>query len=566
MSGNASNNTTAQEVSPSAVKVQFIRPPKSKKVPQLASKATVLPVKANLDRRLSRSTDSVPVDVLNAGGAPPPAPIPSPAFHAFPTQKTMAEVLALASKTTEQKNDHAKNDSSILGKKGETKSRSSANPSHFPTKEHAFLIQSVESFTIHQYLRAVANLVGASNIWFGSRLSLGRVAVYLSTVKLVDEFMTKHAGIQIGDVFLPARRMVTKANRLVLSNVCPTIPHSTLEDMLGSAMKLVSPMSFVNVGGKDPELSTIYSFRRQIFVVIDESHQLPESLLVEHDGDRYRVFLSFDDLRCFTCRQSGHVARNCPQNRETEIQVENSANVFPDLQNSNTNSNNTTSTNHKNTPQNNTENRDNTNNTNTNTNKRKEHPTSSKLSDSLPDDGESQLTDHETQHDGNINMDTGLLEALDQVEKNNAEGNTKHIIDRDDTLRPKRRRKAKQIRTVSPGPEAPLPFEAMEVLEKRPLENVIPTQEFLAFLGEVKGNDHPIRVAERYTENIAGLIDMLDAVQPKLLKERALRERVRRLIANLRKHNQSGDGDESDRFSLARSTSAESVQSSILCD
>jgi hypothetical protein len=280
MSGNASNNTTAQEVSPSAVKVQFIRPPKSKKVPQLASKATVLPVKANLDRRLSRSTDSVPVDVLNAGGAPPPAPIPSPAFHAFPTQKTMAEVLAFASKTTEQKNDHAKKDSSILGKKGETQSRSSANPSHFPTKEHAFLIQSVESFTIHQYLRAVANLVGASNIWFGSRLSLGRVAVYLSTVKLVDEFMTKHAGIQIGDIFLPARRMVTKANRLVLSNVCPTIPHSTLEDMLGSAMKLVSPMSFVNVGGKDPELSTIYSFRRQIFVVIEESHQLPESLLV----------------------------------------------------------------------------------------------------------------------------------------------------------------------------------------------------------------------------------------------------------------------------------------------
>jgi hypothetical protein len=283
-----------KEVSPLTKQATIVRPPKADTTPDVSSQVTVMPVKAHLDRRVSRSAESlestsasdderkspflgtslvsetknasqdvseipgengtVPSDQGNI--APIPV-VPNKPFSAFPTQKSMAEALAGASGSR-----------SSAYRQPTTKPHAArvSTPTMFPTKDHAFLLQSVDSVSIHQYLRAVADLVGPKNIWFGSRLSLGRVAIYLTSVELLNSFMAVHGGIEIGDEFLPARRMVTKASRLILSNVCPTIPHIVLEDILSTAVKLVSPMSFVNVGGKDPELSSIFSFRRQIFV------------------------------------------------------------------------------------------------------------------------------------------------------------------------------------------------------------------------------------------------------------------------------------------------------------
>lgn len=182
----------------------------------------------------------------------------------------------------------------------------------FPGKETAVLFPSVDGFTVEAYTRAAAALVGGRNIIAASRISHGRICIYLATKAVVDEFLADHGGITITDVFVPARRLKTPAERLVLSNVAPCIPHAVLEAEIARLYAVVSPMSFVSLGIRDPALSHVISFRRQVYVVRNEQDVVPDSFLVAYDGESYRIFASFDDVRCYRCKGHGHLSRRCP--------------------------------------------------------------------------------------------------------------------------------------------------------------------------------------------------------------------------------------------------------------
>lgn len=542
-------------------------PPKTQNIPKVVSPLgnknaptkpiespiTTMAVSRNLDRRISRSTESInptfetSLNVQSPGhtetfpvltNTPSTGDTNKP-FAAHPAQKTMAEALAKAS---EKRIPHTNT-------KPNSSPSSSTNSHIFPTKEHAFLVQAIESVSIHQYLRAVADVVGAENIWFGSRLSQGRIAIYLASVRLVDRFMADEGGITIGDQFISARRMVTKANRLVLSNVCPTIPHSVIEEALSSAVKVVSPMTFISVGGKDPEISKIFSFRRQIFVVMDENHQLPDSFLVEHDGDHYRIFLSFDDLRCFKCRRNGHIARTCPQNQTIETASENEEDCESPLkQKRNKRKAPTTST-----PSTDSQDEQPADNQTQGENSTQETAEKSATEEvSVP-------TKDSTLPADRANMDTAIEDMLEDVEKREKVHTPTENKPNDNRPKAKRQRKEDYTEHKPKEKATDLPSDAMETLQNPDLNHVLTAEEFLAFLKDVKGNDHPMKIARRYTEDTLGLISMLEAVQPKLITARAVRERVRRLIANLRKIH---GAENEDNVSLARSTSLESVRSS----
>jgi hypothetical protein len=507
------NEPIAKEVSPLAKEIPSVRPPKVDNV-KFISTPTILPVKANIDKRRSTSMETL----TPSADSPDPPNLAKP-FATFPAQKTMAQALAGASGT-----------GSSTHRSSHTKPKRVSTPTVFPTKEHAFLVQSIDSVSIHQYLRAVADCVGAKNIWFGSRLSLGRVAIYLTSVDLVNKFMAVHGGIVVGDEFIPARRMVTKASRLIISNVCPTIPHFVLEDILSSTLKLVSPMSFVSVGGKDPELSSIFSFRRQIFVVIEDSCNLPESILVDYEGDRYRVFLSLDDLRCFLCKQTGHVAKNCHVQKTSaqgpvEVTIEDIESEEPsELQNRN---------------------------------KRKEPPSSVSQSDSSVEQGTTTTTTStEENQPESIDMEIEIEKMIEKRKQPTP-------LAEEEKLEKPAKQSAKTAKRQKKMETQTLPLEARELLEGRENENAISTAEFLDFLEDVKGNDHPLKVVKKYTENVHGVVKMLETILPKLKSERAIRERVRRLIANIRKIAAAADEDE-DNISLARSTSCGSMSSDHL--
>lgn len=190
----------------------------------------------------------------------------------------------------------------------------------FPSKNQAILFTTVEGVQLQEYVIALGNIVQPKNILFSSRISNNRICVYLSSEETLDKFMDEHGSIKINNQDVLARRLITPAVRLVMSNVCPTIPHSKLEQELQLlGLKLMSPTTFLRINIANPEYAHVLSFRRQVYITPSDK-TIPESLLINFDNTTYRIFLS-QDMTCYKCKQSGHIASQCnttSDNQDTE--------------------------------------------------------------------------------------------------------------------------------------------------------------------------------------------------------------------------------------------------------
>lgn len=525
---------------------QVRRPPTTSAEPMQAVETTVLPVKKGLDRRLSLSNPDIsgnkttypnpvittPVliedninlqdisiaaslnqntNLLNEEVQTSPSQI---RYNATISQRNLAETLKNISHTSNKP----------TSRPPPNKNPTTVTQPIFPGKEQAFVVQAVEGTTIVQYIRSVADIVGGKNVLFGSRMSLGRVAFYLSSVKAVDDFMANHGGIIIGDQFLTARRLVTKAERLVISNVCPSIPHTAIEKVLKTSVKIVSPMTFISLGIKDEDLSHVFSFRRQLFVVREENRVLPDSIMVDFNGENYRVFLSFEDLKCFKCRQTGHIARNCTSHKEQEAIPIVDVLAYPSLTRE----------------------------------KRKAPPSSTSAeTDTVID----------TPVDGILNPIPDVNETM-PLENNSTTSLDQASAAFQNTDKPNKRKKRSDSITSSSSIDLSfcLPAKTVELLDSTNKTNVLSTTALTQFLIDVKGNDRPLRVAERFTDNIPELIRMLILIKPTLLDDRAIRERVRRLVGSLQKAYdiQVATGEDDNITSITDSLSADSLRSTAL--
>ena len=182
----------------------------------------------------------------------------------------------------------------------------------FPKKEQAIILNINDNLKLSDYVIAVGNIIQAKNILFASRISNNRICIYLSTVELVDT-ITQQTSIKINGLDIGLRRLITPAKRLILSNVCPSIPHDILEnEILKLGYTAVSPMSFLRAGISGDEYAHILSFRRQIYILPNNDIELPASIVIPYEGVSYRIFVSFDSVTCFICKGIGHIAKQCP--------------------------------------------------------------------------------------------------------------------------------------------------------------------------------------------------------------------------------------------------------------
>lgn len=183
----------------------------------------------------------------------------------------------------------------------------------FPKKELAIIMNTEDELNLSDYVINIGNIIGPRNITFASRMSNNRICLYLSNPQAVDTIINNHSKMTINNKEISIRRLISPARRLIISNVCPSVPHTLIEAALKRiGLQLVSPLSFMRAGILGEEYSHILSFRRQVYVKPDDDIDLPSSLVLKFEETSYRIFLTYDNMVCFQCKQPGHIARHCP--------------------------------------------------------------------------------------------------------------------------------------------------------------------------------------------------------------------------------------------------------------
>lgn len=76
----------------------------------------------------------------------------------------------------------------------------------------------------------------------------------------------------------------------------------------------MSAFFFLRIGLNEPGYSHFMSFRRQIFINLDDITQFPKIIQIPFEDTIYNIYSSSDLLVCYTCHKEGHIAKVCPGN------------------------------------------------------------------------------------------------------------------------------------------------------------------------------------------------------------------------------------------------------------
>ena len=204
---------------------------------------------------------------------------------------------------------------------------------NFPMKEHAIVLDAYEDITIKDYILGIGKALNSTNIRFASRIANNRICIYFAGKTFVDKLTSGNSNIFIKDRLISVRPLIMKIKRIILSNVCPIIPHNVILDAFKQmGNKTVSPFSFIRIRFIETGFTHKLSFCRQVYIHPDDVNKLPENLQVNYDETSYWILISTDNLKCFQCKREGHLAKHCP-NSTLPIQVRdtNKEDSFPPL-------------------------------------------------------------------------------------------------------------------------------------------------------------------------------------------------------------------------------------------
>ncbi len=210
-----------------------------------------------------------------------------------------------------------------------------------PQRDQAIIFNSIEGIPQIDYIRAIGQIVSPKNILFVSRISNNRFCIFLNNKNTVDSLVEKTKFITINDNVIQIRRLINTAKRIVISNVCPSIPNEKiLAALLAINIIPTSQINYIRAGVVMEGYEHVLSFRRQMYINENDTAKLPGSLVINHDETNFRIFFTDDRITCYTCKASGHTTLSCkkfiqnPNNNMNKNQRTSSTNldIDPSLQ------------------------------------------------------------------------------------------------------------------------------------------------------------------------------------------------------------------------------------------
>lgn len=440
-----------------------------------------------------------------------------------------------------------------------------------PPKKLAIVVNKIDDVSVHGHVYAVGAIVGAENIIHYDKLSNNRVCIFLSKKESVDYIIQNYSNLLIAGKTTEIRRYITPAKRLVISNVCPSVPNDVIENALRSYnLKIISPMTFLRSGLKDPAYKHVLSFRRQIYISENIEIPIPDTILIEHEGTKYRLFIT-SEITCFSCKQTGHIASQCPNKQlsHTNEYCAISQNISQSQTQQENHTSNTlvvdgvTEPTRQNTAQTLTNNLEflhqaqiestipifSKNNMHSqvtqNTSQSAEVKEFSQTQNTIQNQ-----TDQNKQENSNTKnlkrqapSESSLEEVIDVINKEQSATNEK-VADAQSTstknLKGNEKLKQKPKKPRSDSQENLTQMNTFElisplknVMEKNPLKYPITYDQLADFIENVQGSNDQLHIAREYTSDINGLLVSLKELYPNLEK-RAIKNRFTRLINRIK--------------------------------
>lgn len=187
-------------------------------------------------------------------------------------------------------------------------------------KNQAIIIDAVDYLTNDDYVDGIETLIPTSEIVSISRISAGRIQIFLSSKPLAEKL--SGATITVKNLKFTIRPLIESNKRLVMSNVQTHIPNELLLEALSKhGIIPVSSVQHIKASLSKPGRSHILSHRRQVYIKEKDVTKSPESFQITYEDTPYWIFLSTDSTICFICKQAGHLAKACPNTNQSRSEA-----------------------------------------------------------------------------------------------------------------------------------------------------------------------------------------------------------------------------------------------------
>ena len=142
----------------------------------------------------------------------------------------------------------------------------------------------MEDLNLTDYVCVTGKIIQPKNIIYASRILINRICIYLSNKEFVHNIVDHHEYLEIW-----------KHQKVIFSNVSPTIPNYAFEDILEKLnVKRGSAVIYLTVSVTNEDYKHFISFRRQFYVKQEDINKIPGSFLINNDDLEYIIYATTD--------------------------------------------------------------------------------------------------------------------------------------------------------------------------------------------------------------------------------------------------------------------------------